>query len=422
MDLYTKSTISSPTATLFKESDDFSKKNLPLIIHGQGVFIFENKNNDKIGFSFYNKERNDGLRVELNTSNVIVTRISSNKQLIDSSNNQGLTTAKGSYYWFNLDSQNQRLFVGIGEARLETKIYTYLFPSRDTDEWEPNKAFLEGIVEIDIQESTISPMRLLRDPITTKVPLKVRDTNLLTMDEIAQGLYLPNANLPNVAQKLYNCVSGKKFVLDDNSFPEFSQAIEYSIATPGCWCHETLLNKSTEFNKDKPNELETYLRITLGENDGESPGIPYVLEVWPVGHYSPIHSHAASHAIVRVLHGSINVNLYPFLCAEKDGIAPFGNADFDKDDITWITPTLNQIHQLKNLDTNKDTCITIQCYMYDEANESHYDYFDYIDEDGKKQQYEPDSDMGFVEFKEKMRKEWKNRPKSHVFSTMVCKW
>ena len=82
MDLYTKSTISSPTATLFKESDDFSKKNLPLIIHGQGVFIFENKNNDKIGFSFYNKERKDGLRVELNTSNVIVTRISSNKQLI----------------------------------------------------------------------------------------------------------------------------------------------------------------------------------------------------------------------------------------------------------------------------------------------------------------------------------------------------
>lgn len=54
-------------------------------------------------------------------------------------------------------------------------------------------------------------------------------------------------------------------------------------------------------------------------------------------------------------------------------------------------------------------CITIQCYMYDEANKSHYDYFDYIDSDGNKQQYEPDSDMDFVEFRERMKKEWANR-------------
>ncbi len=47
--------------------------------------------------------------------------------------------------------------------------------------------------------------------------------------------------------------------------------------------------------------------------------------------------------------------------------------------------------------------------MYDEANKSHYDYFDYIDADGNKQQYEPDSDMDFVEFRERMKKEWANR-------------
>ena len=53
-------------------------------------------------------------------------------------------------------------------------------------------------------------------------------------------------------------------------------------------------------------------------------------------------------------------------------------------------------------------CITLQCYMYDEANKSHYDYFDYIDSDGNKHQYEPDSDMDFVEFRERMKKEWAN--------------
>ena len=59
-----------------------------------------------------------------------------------------------------------------------------------------------------------------------------------------------------------------------------------------------------------------------------------------------------------------------------------------------------------NLDTNKSTCITIQCYMYDENNNVHYDYFDYIDDNGNKQQYEPDSDMDFVSFKELIKNEW----------------
>jgi hypothetical protein len=44
--------------------------------------------------------------------------------------------------------------------------------------------------------------------------------------------------------------------------------------------------------------------------------------------------------------------------------------------------------------------------MYDEADNGHYDYFDYIDADGVKQQYEPDSDMDFIKFKALMKEEW----------------
>jgi hypothetical protein len=90
---------------------------------------------------------------------------------------------------------------------------------------------------------------------------------------------------------------------------------------------------------------------------------------------------------------------------------PFGEKDFSTGEITWISPTLNQIHQLKNLDTNKKTCITIQCYMYEKGDTTHYDYFDYLDDNGNIQQYEPDSDMDFVEFKKLMKQEWDNRPK-----------
>ena len=75
----------------------------------------------------------------------------------------------------------------------------------------------------------------------------------------------------------------------------------------------------------------------------------------------------------------------------------------------WISPTLNQTHQLKN--TTGSTCVTIQCYMYDGTDDKHYDYFDYLDEKGAVQQYEPDSDMDFVRFKELMLDEWATRPR-----------
>jgi hypothetical protein len=49
--------------------------------------------------------------------------------------------------------------------------------------------------------------------------------------------------------------------------------------------------------------------------------------------------------------------------------------------------------------------------MYDEGDKKHYDYFDYLDADGKNQQYEPDSDMGFLEFKKLMKQEWNSASK-----------
>jgi predicted metal-dependent enzyme (double-stranded beta helix superfamily) len=225
------------------------------------------------------------------------------------------------------------------------------------------------------------------------------------MDILAAGTYMPRANLSATSQKLYDCMAGPQFILNTSDFPEFAEAIEHSIATPGKWCYETLKAKATEFDKEKPDEKETYLRITLGENNGESPGIPYVMEIWPVGHYSPVHNHGGSSAIIRVLHGSINVSLFPFLSG--DDVEPFAKADFKQDDITWISPGLNQVHQLKNLDGNKDTCITIQCYMYEGGEDSkHYDYFDYIDGSSQQQQFEPNSDMDFIDFKALMKKEW----------------
>ena len=390
---------------LLDQTNFDSKSHIKLLVHGQGVFIFKNNDNTcPCIIYFYNKDNTDGLKVEFTNNCINVHKISNNKHLIDENNKKGLSNLKGAYYWFNIDSQNQKLYAGIGEARLENVIYQYMFSHK-------HKQFLENIVEIQLSSESkfIKPLRLLRDPINKIIPLVIKDIDDLTMDDIADLKYIPKANLSIIAQKLYDCIAGKKFILDNIDFPEFSKAIEYSIATPNMWCNKMLKKKSTEFNKDKPNILETYLRITLGNNNGESPGIPYVMEIWPVGHYSPIHNHSEANAIIRVLHGQINVNLYPFLCAEKDGIKPFNNIIFYKDEITWISPTLNQTHQLMNEQTNDKICVTIQCYMYDTENTTHYDYFDYLDNDGNTTQYEPDSDMEFISFKNKMKEEWNNR-------------
>lgn len=205
---------------------------------------------------------------------------------------------------------------------------------------------------------------------------------------------------------MYANVSGKNIALNSPDFPEFTNAIEASIRNPDGWCHKKLIKKMDEFSHEGQGTIEeTYLRITLGENLGWSPGIPMVLEIWPPGHHSPIHNHGDTNAIIRVLHGEIMVSLYPMLSYYHQN--PFAQRIFKKDDLTWITPGLNQTHRLENPNLNGPTCITLQCYMYGKDNDIHYEYFDYLgDESPEFGQYFPDSDMGFDEFKELMRAEW----------------
>jgi hypothetical protein len=371
---------------------------------GQCVFtyVIKSHNNENPTFVLYDSMETNGIKVEITNKKIEVSLLNPYKIIVDISNDIVYDVP----YWFSLDAQNRRICGGIGEPRLETAIYWYSF----TD--VSYKKILECLSYIEHNE-IIEYRKVLKDPITRNVSLVVKDTDELSMDDIAMGWYMPKANLSLVSQKMYDCIAGKKFVLNTSDFPDFSKAIEYSINTRGCWCNKTLKKKATEFNKEKPNIKETYLRITLGENNGESPGVPYVMEIWPVGHYSPIHSHAGADAVIRVLHGSINVKLFPYL-SEKMPL-PFGFADFTEGDITWISPTFNQTHKLENLRTNKDTCITIQCYMYNEKDRSHYDYFDYIDGHGEIQPYEPDSDMDFIEFKKCMKAEWENA-KNNIYN------
>ena len=385
---------------------DVSPQSIDLIVHGQGVLLFTSTGpcTCRLGTGdASNLNFGDQLQFNFTETAIEAIQLPQMNRLTDPKNTRGISP--NIPYWVNIDSQNKRISAGLGEARIENTLYRYEFQ---------NRSVLESLRTVVLGPG-ITPIRLLRDPITRSVPLIILPTDDLTMNDIAGGSIVAKSQLSPVAQKLFDCVSGKKFVLDSPDFPEFSQAIEYSIADPNGWCNKRLLEKSREFGEQ--NLQETYLRITIGENNGESPGIPYVMEIWPPQHYSPIHNHGGANAIIRVLHGQINVSLYPYL----DSVEPFAKADFVKDDITWLSPTLNQVHKLTNLGTS--TCVTIQCYLYDIDDKDHYNYFDYLDSQGRIQQYEPDSDMDFAVFKELMRQEWTGRTtsKGSLFKRMLCR-
>lgn len=314
----------------------------------------------------------------------------------------GLDASLACPYWFSFDCHNRLMRYGKGEMRLGTMLASCALPrpkEGDQDPW----SWIAAIDEVELSGAVAGFVDLWKDPVTIDPPMRVIPHDDITMEDIAYGRVTVPAGLTPTCQKLYDNVAGKRFVLDTPDFPEFSAAIKASILDKDGWCAKVLEKKANEFGKYDPEM--TYLRITLGTNQGESPGIPFVMEIWPSGNYSPIHNHGASDAVIRVLHGEITVSLYAFLApAETE---PFATKTFVKEDVTWISPRLNQVHQLHNL--NKDEpCITIQCYLYSENNDVHWPYFDYLG-DGKVEYFDPNSDAGFLEFKQIMKEEWAGR-------------
>jgi hypothetical protein len=395
------------TSNLTPELDSVANDENTFIIAGQGVLVFKPINDIQAGTEtelyFWNKEQSEGLKLKLTITethkSIALIQLPS-LTVLASKENVGLLEDALAFYWVSFDAQNLWIRFGVGEARLETNCFSYQLEPENGK----SKKFMEKICRFEIDEKIFRSIRFLRDPILDSVPLKVKNTDELTMSDIAWNSCMPKANLSEIGQKLYDNISGKNFVLNTPDFPTFTDAIEYSINTEGCWCNTKLKEKAGEFGEGADTQM-VYLRITLGQNGGESPGVPYVMEIWPSGCFSPIHNHAGANAIIRVLYGQINVTLYPYLGSKE----PFGNKTFSEGDITWISPTLNQFHRLKNPSKDGLTCITIQCYLYDQDDKTHYDYFDYIDTHNGIGHYEPDSDMDFIEFKTRMMKEWNGR-------------
>jgi hypothetical protein len=228
-------------------------------------------------------------------------------------------------------------------------------------------------------------------------------TNLFVLD---QSEFVFSASLPVACKELYDNINHCNL-----NYPEevesvlLSDAIRYSIETEECVLYKKLKEKSSDFGDD-PHE--TYLRITLGHSLGKSPGIPYVLEIWPKSNYSPIHNHGNANAVIKVLHGSIRVNVHNKHTKDPEA-PPIKLLDLRKDDVTWIDGNWYQTHQLQNV--SDDYCATIQCYKYDSGDTTHWPYFDYISANETIAEFIPNSDFEFQEIRNQVMAEYKKHKK-----------
>ncbi|RIA80263.1 hypothetical protein C1645_810519 [Glomus cerebriforme] len=311
-------------------------------------------------------------------------------------------------YWLSLDKKNRRLRYGktLIQNMQTVLYYDFPSPSQGIDEY----AWIENLSYIAISSNIIQKKDFIENKskielIFNNFPVTIDPSPFIikhedaTLEELESGKATIIDNLPKECKELYWNIVGSKISLNSSDFPDFADAIEYSINTPGLICYEKLKEKACEFGEYNPKE--TYLRITLGEDRGNSPGVPYVLEIWPSGHYSPIHSHSNSFGIIKVLYNEIVARYFAKL--NPNDQEWYNEVSFREGQITWISDKFYQTHQLLN--RTRKMCATIQCYQYGDKNHEHYEFFDYIDNNNIKQ-FTPNTDWSFSEFKWLIKKEW----------------
>ena len=359
----------------------------------------------------------------------------------------GLEEGKRVSYWLSYDRNQRILKYGRGYIMEETTLLTERFPfpqknSNDQDPWNfifrPDtykeiaikdlkctsrlglqnfKLSLKKLVLFRRDQKRIIPQNdvklkfydsllpqtqksvvLYPQPLTHNWSPLVLDSSQASLVELSNNNYMMSASLPPICRELYENVISANVTLDwPQSTPKLSDAINYSIKTKG----KILFEKLKE--KDHGNGM-SYLRITLGCHRGTSPGIPYVLEIWPAKSQSPIHNHGNSYAVIKVLHGAIKVRNYNKTWKDEENQEELSSFTATKGDITWMSPNWFQTHKLAN-ESGDQFCATIQCYKYGNEDEVQWPFFNYLDGESV-EDFLPNSDFDFKKLREDLLKEY----------------
>lgn len=366
----------------------------------------------------------------------------------------GLEEGKKVSYWFSFNRDARVLKYGKGYIMEQTTLLTYQFPfpakEEDPDPWEfifrpdttkeivikdvasiealamlerphPQRETFLSLSQVDMDRQATEAYRSIHQdeetrelrafvdvekkvsfylhPLTKNWSPLILDSSKATLDILSTNLFTMSASLPAICRELYENVSPPGVALDwPYSNPRFSDVMNYSIKTEG-----KILNEKLKEKRDR-GDFE-YLRVAVGTDLGSSPGIPYVLEIWPAGCESPIHTHGNANAIIKVLYGAIKVTIYNKTWHDEKLQEELMSFTATQGDVTWISPNWYQTHKLTN-ESKERFCATFQCYKYGQDDELMWPYFDYLDDKTVKE-FLPLSDFqSFKKLKEDLFKEY----------------
>lgn len=343
------------------------------------------------------------LGTYINDQARLLDRTDSSRHILQSNKNQSIHNQEF-IYWIHFSKETFTVMYGVGEIRPKFKVLEARLDNKYV-ELISNISYLH--VKIDGTYQNFPTIENLKDKIRFLIgSISFIEPSLLVLRQSQSSLInhhtyssISPLNLVEPCRTLYHNLV--HFKLDDDDFPDFIQAIEHSIKNPNGWCYQKLFEKANRFGRSKKEQ--TYIRLTLDS---------IVIEIWPPGHYSPIHNHKNAYGMFRVLSGSIVIRLFPALSLNHQYDAPLEYI-VHQDHVTWMLPRLNQTHQMKNIELNS-SCIIVQCYSYDDGKDENMtkneEVFDFIVNSGRDiQTMKPNSDMNFGAFKEKIQKEWDER-------------
>ena len=333
-------------------------------------------------------------------------------------------------YWFSYDRDACTVKYGKGYRMVETTLLSHDFlkkESRKQLEKFFNAANPIYVMVLFVGGGTFSYAPLIEvessfqfeeNPVVSNYPPLVKDSDKVTLLDVDQNLFMFSKSLPIACQELHSNI--RNMDLENPAHPYYpgiklSDAIRYSLTTEGMMLAKIIQKKRESHEFNDPSEV--YIRVTLGPDMRTGPGVSYVLELWPSKCKSPVHNHGASCAIIKVLFGQIQINIY-----NKGGNPPMATdfiKKFDaiKDDVTWMDSNWYQSHQLVN--TTSDFCATIQCYKYAAGDKIHWPGFDFIavgDQSPKPvlDTFMPNSDATFQEMRNTVLKEYHDHLASKV--------
>ena len=390
--------------------------------HGQGIFSFNVIRSAPFSIILRSIGSTRRVCLEIEHSRVQFKLASHGEdvQLLAEVHNEGVGYNKqDTSYWFSLNRNSLVMKYGKGYFMEETTLLTYDFLAGLTaDEkmkkrydmkdlfgpecqkllelhdflreegpaievkWLPNYYSQHQVHTQKDKDDINNKVEFYPIPLTVNCPFLIKDSSEISLFELDRNDYTFTACLPPECQELYSNITSSRMELDwvpAHQKYKLSDAIRYSFENKGKALREKLRHKKMK-----------YIRVTVGPHRSWSPGIPYVLELWPKSQGSPVHCHGNSYGVIKVLYGELQIKIY-----NKDMKTMVKEYHVKKGDVTWMTPHWYQSHQLFN--DSDDFSATIQCYRYGSADTKMRPYFDYVNDDGSLGEFLPNCDFTFTE-------------------------